>query len=441
MMNVHAATAAALADAGVDARHRLCCALSGGVDSVVLLDVLHALQPRFGFVLEAAHVHHGLSPSADDWQALCGELCQRYGIPLHVFRVDVPRDHPDGLEAAARVARHGALSQLACDWLVLGHHRDDQAETVLFRLLRGAGVQGAAAMAAIEPASHARPGRLRPLLEVGRDAILACARARGLVWVDDASNADLRFARNDLRHRILPAIETGFPGARATLARAAAHFREAAGLLDELAEADAAACGSNANNVFVRATLLALTPARLANLLRRELRRLGGLPPETAQLAEAMRQLRATSEPLLLPLGTHACYSYREQVWLAPLQKYAPQVIVWQPAAGETAWAGGKLLCRSATGEGVAASVLDTAFTCRLTPRTPGLQLRLAPARPTKSFKKLCQEAGIPVWLRARLPVLEVDGQAAWIGSLGVAADFACAPGEPGWNLEWRAGL
>ncbi|MDR1662023.1 MAG: tRNA lysidine(34) synthetase TilS [Azoarcus sp.] len=431
--------ATVLAGAGIGERHRLCCALSGGVDSVALLDTLDVLQRRSGFALEAAHVHHGLSPAADQWQAFCVGLCGARDIPLRVFRVEVERAHPAGLEAAARAARHAALAQMACDWLVLGHHLDDQAETVLFRLLRGAGVRGAAAMSVVEPAeTSGRAGRLRPLLTLGREAILAYARARGLAWVEDASNADPGFARNDLRHRILPAIEARFPAARATLARAASHFRAASELLDELADADAATCGEG--GVFARGALLALSPARLANLLRRELRRLGGLPPSTARLTEAMRQLRVVPGPLRLPLGALACYSYRERVWLAPVRAPEPQALLWQASAGEMAWADGVLRCRPATGDGLRASALERAGVCRLMPRPPGLPLRLA-GRPARSFRKLCQEAGIPVWLRGHLPVLEVDGRAVWVGGLGVAAGFACAPDEPGWRLEWLPGF
>jgi len=323
------AAAATLAAAGVGSCHRLCCALSGGIDSIVLLDVLDVLRQRFGYALEAAHVHHGLNPAADEWQDFCADLCDRRGIPLHGFKVVVACDHPGGPEEAARMARHAVLSRVACDWLVLGHHRDDQAETVLFRLLRGAGVRGMAAMAAIEPPEVPSSGRLRPLLGTGREEILAYAREKNLGWVDDASNADLRFTRNDLRHRILPAIETRFPAARQTLARAAAHFREAAGLLDELAQADAAATacedGEGGQRVFSRASLLGLSPARLANLFRWELQRLGMKPPTTARLAEALRQLRATPGPLCLPLGDFACYSRRGRVWLAPKNQGFPE--------------------------------------------------------------------------------------------------------------------
>jgi len=343
------AVAATLLAAGVDSRHRLCCALSGGIDSVVLLDVLHTLRPRLKYTLEAAHVHHGLNLAADEWQGFCARLCERYAVPLHVFRVDVPRDHPGGLEEAARIARHAALSRVDCDWLVLGHHRDDQAETVLFRLLRGAGVRGAAAMAAIEPADASRKtGRLRPLLESGREEILAHAREKNLDWINDASNDDPCFTRNDLRHRILPAIETRFPAARLTLARAATHFREAAGLLDELAQLDAAAATleGGEGRVFSRAFLLGLSPARLANLFRWELKRLGAMPPTTARLAEAMRQLRTASGPLCLPLGDFECHSRRGRVWLAERVQFsvsstADAVSLLPPQAGEGRDGGG----------------------------------------------------------------------------------------------------
>jgi len=313
--------AATLAAAGVGSYHRLCCALSGGIDSVVLLDALNTLRQRFGYTLEAAHINHGLNLAADVWQDFCTVLCSQLGIPLHGFKVIVARDHPGGPEEAARIARHTALSSVACDWLVLGHHRDDQAETVLFRLLRGAGVRGAAAMAAIEPSgASGSNGRLRPLLGIGREEILTYAQEKNLGWINDASNADLRFTRNDLRHRILPAIETRFPAARQTLARAAAHFREAAGLLDELAQIDASAAicegGEGGQRVFSRASLLGLSPARLANLFRWELKRLGLKPPTTTRLDEAIRQLRTASGPLCLPLGSIACYSRRGRVWL-----------------------------------------------------------------------------------------------------------------------------
>lgn len=430
------AAAGVLAEAGVAPGSRLCCCLSGGVDSIVLLQLLCDLQPRTGFELVAAHVHHGLSPHADQWLAFCREQCAQRGVPFLPFRVSVRRDDPQGLEAAARAARHLALAGVACDWLVFGHHQDDQAETLLFRLFRGAGVRGAAAMASIEGVTGGEAvGRLRPLLGLRRAQIAAWAAARGLAWVEDESNADLRFARNDIRHRVLPAIEQGFPAAVPAMARAAEHFREASGLLDELAAIDEAACGGA---VLKRDALLGLGDARIANLLRWQARLRGAQAPARARLAETVRQLRDADplKPLRISLPGLACCVYRGRVWLEPAVSAATQPVSWH---GEAAlpWAGGRVEFHSVTGAGIARARLAGAANVRLTGRAGGLRLRLEPGRPSRTFKNLCQEAGVPAWLRERLPVLEVDGVAAWVGGVGVASEFACAEGEEGIDPQW----
>src|SRR5690606_21624527 len=144
--------------------------------------------------------------------------------PLRLFRIEVDRDHADGLEAAARIARRAALERVACDWLAFGHHQDDQAETLLFRLLRGSGVRGAAAMRPVTPGAGGLPGRVRPLLAVRRAQIRAWAQVHALEWVEDESNTDPRFTRNAIRHRLLPVAEDLFPAAVPALARAATHF-------------------------------------------------------------------------------------------------------------------------------------------------------------------------------------------------------------------------
>lgn len=431
--------AAVLETAGIDARSRLCCALSGGVDSVVLLDLLVELRSRLGFDLQAAHVHHGLNPAAGDWRDFCVQRCAALAVPLQAFSVEVAREHPDGLEAAARAARHGALKTVACDWLVFGHHRDDQAETLLFRLFRGTGVRGAGAMGAIETGAEAGPGRLRPLLGVGRDAIRAWARRRQLQWVEDDSNRDRRFTRNDIRHRILPVIESAFPAASISLARAATHFREAGALLDELAEEDARNCGGA---VLDHAALLRLSDARLANLLRWQVRCHRVEASSRARLLETMRQLRAVGagRPLRADLGPLSCCAYRGAVWLEKTDVEAPTACEVDPSPLTPAWVDwgeGRVAFRSVLGEGIARSALVCRPRLRLIPRFAGLRLRLAMNRPPRSFKNLCQEAGIPPWMRDRLPVLEIDGRVAWIGGVGVDAAFACPPQAEGVLPEW----
>lgn len=257
--------------------------LSGGVDSVVLLHRVRAIVPG----VAAIHVHHGLSPAADRWEVHCRELCAEWRIPLAVERVEVERGSADGLEAAARRARHAVFARLDADWLLLAHHQGDRAETLLFNLLRGAGVRGAGAMAE-------RSGRLlRPLLAVSRPAIADYAREHGLTWVEDPSNADTRFSRNFLRHRILPELHERFPAAEERLAKAAARFAEASELLDQLALIDLA---GERPEFPVRLDLLAALPeARARNLLRFLLARQGiGIPSEE-RLAEALRQCLAAA--------------------------------------------------------------------------------------------------------------------------------------------------
>ena len=430
------AAARALTAAGVGPGARLCVALSGGVDSVVVLDVLHALAPRFGFYLQAAHVHHGLSPHADVWAQACAARCEQLEVPFSLFRVSVARDARDGLEAAARDQRHAALDGVACDWLVLGHHQDDQAETLLFRLLRGSGVRGAAAMTVVDPPCTARPGRLRPLLDCSRSAIEAWARDRGLAWVEDESNALLDFSRNHLRHRVLPVIGERFPAATATLARAAEHFREASVLLDELAALDQSACGGQP---LQHERVLALSDARVANLLRWLVRQDDFRAPSRSRLAEALRQLRAVpaSHPLRIELGDMACCAYRGQLWLEPtaLEALLPQH--WS-GSDTVRWGAGAVHFLPRPGEGIARAVLDSAGEVVLSTRRPGLRMRVGVGRPRRSFKKLCQEADIPAWMRDRLPVLWVDGEPAWIGGIGFAADFTCPASHAGLVPQWR---
>jgi tRNA(Ile)-lysidine synthase len=270
-------------DRHVAAGQTLAVGLSGGVDSVVLLESLRDPARLRGAKLTCLHVHHALSPNADAWETHCRGLCAAMDVPLTVTRVEVERNSFDGLEAAARRARHAAFAQAQADWIVLAHHRNDQAETLLFNLLRGTGVAGAAAMG--ETAGRL----LRPLLNVGRDAIMAYAIEQSLRWVDDESNADTRLSRNHLRHAVLAGLEDRFPGSGANLAAAAGRFAEARGLLDELAILDLGA--RPADFPLDLGVLKALSEPRARNLLRYLLqRRHIGIPSEE-RLREVLRQV------------------------------------------------------------------------------------------------------------------------------------------------------
>ena len=264
----------------------LCVGLSGGCDSVVLLHVLAVLCPRWN--LRAVHVHHGLSANADLWAAFCADYCRDLGIDLLVERVEVDRHSGLGLEAAAREARYRVFSGSAGELLLLGHHQGDQAETLLFNLLRGAGVAGAAGIPVERRRQHLRI--LRPLLDVSRDEIETYARDHQLAWVDDESNRDTGLSRNFLRHRVLTVLGARFPAAQRNLAQAAGHFAEADVLLGELALIDwrSAADGE----ALKLAMLRELSLPRLKNLLRYRLRQLGWRAPAAVRLDEFARQLQ-----------------------------------------------------------------------------------------------------------------------------------------------------
>ena len=244
----------------------LALGLSGGVDSVALLSILLELAPALKVSLRAVHVNHGISPNAARWAEFCTGLCAKSGVTLQLETVDIGPYRNLGLEGAARRVRFEVFARVDADFIVLAQHRDDQAETLLLRLLRGAGARGLAAMSPLKSLAGARSRLLRPLLGVSRAEIESYARLRGLEWVEDESNADTIRRRNFLRHHVFPLLERQFPAARATIARAAAHLAEARELLDEMARTDLERC-SGPEGVDAR-DLLQLGDARAKNLLR-----------------------------------------------------------------------------------------------------------------------------------------------------------------------------
>lgn len=257
---------------------------SGGLDSLVLLHAVNRIIKDSDLDLSALHVHHGLSIHADAWSDSCLGTCDKLGIPLTVTRVDVPEKTGEGLEAAARRLRHQALAGHPADWILLAHHADDQAETVLHNLLRGAGVRGAAAI----PESRGR--LLRPLLALGRATLRHYAESNQLTWIEDESNADVRYTRNFLRHQILPVLVSRFPRAGEQLAAAAGRFSEADSLLNELASLDLR--GTPPEFPLPLKLFRELAEPRARNLLRALLTWTGLQPPDERRLNEFVHQLR-----------------------------------------------------------------------------------------------------------------------------------------------------
>jgi tRNA(Ile)-lysidine synthase len=270
----------------------LAVGFSGGADSTALLAASASRWP--GHVV-AFHVHHGLQAAADDFERHCLAVCERLGVPLVVHRIDARHAPGDSPEDAARRARYEAFAEMArsesagadVTSIALGHHADDQVETLLLALSRGAGLPGLAAMPA-----HARRNGLdiyRPLLAVPGADMREWLAARQLSWIEDPTNADARYTRNRIRSVLLPALAQVFPQFQSTFARSAGHAAQAQQLLAELGAQDLHAVGDPPRI----AGLQALSRARQANVLRHWLVRSHGCAPSAAQLEQLLDQVRA----------------------------------------------------------------------------------------------------------------------------------------------------
>lgn len=346
-------------------------------------------------------MHHGLSPNADAWAAFCRRLCKQWHIPIVVHRVRVS-EKGEGLEAAARRARYDAFSKIDADCIALAHNLDDQAETVLMNLLRGAGVRGARGM---QPKTRfERKTLIRPLLDMPREAIVAYAREHGLKWIEDESNADESLTRNFVRRRLGPLLAERFPSWKHSLARAARHFsRKDAGAQE---------------------------------LLRKFLQAKGLRAPSEAKLLEMLKQLTAKGSRTLIEHDGARLRVYRgkivEQVGAASAP-FTP--VQWK---GEAKLAlpelGGELRFRRARGKGIATD----AKPLQVRVRKGGERLQPDPRRPRRTLKNLFQEAGVPPWERDRLPLLTRGDDVVWVPGLGVDARYQAAKNAPGVLPEWR---
>lgn len=380
---------------------RVCVGLSGGVDSVALLHVLHSLKGRKQYSLRAIHVHHGLSPNADAWASFCRKLCRQWRVPLSVRRVKATRAGK-GLEAAARDARYAVFKSLPSDLIVLAHHLDDQAETVLMNLLRGAGLRGARGM----PARSRLGGKelVRPFLGIPRESISAYAREHALAWIEDESNADESLTRNFLRRRVGPLLETRFPAWKQNLARAARHF---------------SAKELNAQR-----------------LLREFLSARGLRAPSEARLVEMLKQLTSSGKRTRVEHEGTTLRVYRGKVLVDSKKDPSFLPLTWR---GEPRLAipalGGELRFRPARGKGIVFSEKPV-FTVRL--RSGGERLQPNASRPRRTLKNLFQEAGVPSWERERLPLLYCGRDLVWAPGLGIDVRYRAGAKTDGLVPEWR---
>ncbi len=425
-------------------------AYSGGLDSSVLLALAAPFCAARQLTLHAFHIHHGLSPQADDWLDHARARCEALQVRFEARKVSVDTTSEHGTEQAARLARYAALGDLCAErgvrLLLTAHHEDDQAETLMLQCLRGAGLPGLSGMAALQTQHALLPPGLalgRPLLGLSRAELAQFASAHHLPHVSDESNADVRYRRNALRQQIFPLIAEHFEGFTQTLSRTSRHLQAAQRLLNERAEEDLAQCGEN--GALLPERLAALSADRVDNLLRYWLQARTGQYPSEAQLMQIRLQMLGASDDAQPVVGTHGWVVERRRRRLivrpaASLAEPPVQTISfhWQ---GETqialpAWQG-RLMFTTSAGPGLDATLLREG-PLSLRPRGGGERLQLHPKRPSRTLKNLFQETDVPAAQRRWLPLLYAGERLVFAAGLGM--DARAVTSEGGVVLRWEAG-
>ena len=422
----------------------VCIAFSGGLDSTVLLHALARLATgQRGYRLRAAHVDHALHSDSARWREHCEQQARSLQVDLVTARVNVERVDELGLEAAAREARYGAFRQMLRpgEYLLSAHHADDQLETLLLALMRGAGVKGLGAMPAIQPFAAGWLGR--PLLDYTRAELETWAAAEGLQWLSDPANDNQALDRNFIRQRVVTSLRERWPAAAHTASRSAEHLQEAGRALEQLAALDA-------ENVAVSECLnverlRTLDPGRRRNLLRYWLRHRGARAPSTRKLAAIEHDMLAAGADRVPCMGWDG-WEIRRHRNLLYCERQLPELpaqqrLEWRVDAPLTLPAGlGRLLLVPSASpthsNALSAAKLTGALGVRF--RVGGESWQPAGDAFHRQLKKMLQAAAILPWWRDRVPLIYAGEQLLAVGDLWIAADFAAREGEEAWAIVWE---
>jgi tRNA(Ile)-lysidine synthase len=427
-----------------EVRAPLCVALSGGLDSTVLLVALarvmrEAAPGRCG-PLRALHVDHSLHRDSASWAQACVALCGKWDVPLTQLSVDAQPEPGDSPEAAARTARYEVLRAhlQPGEVLVTAHHADDQLETILLQWLRGGGLT---AVAGMSRCSRFGPHNwhARPLLGFERNELEAWARAVRLQWVEDPSNADRRFDRNYLRHEVLAPLRARWPAAAQTVGRVAEFARDALQLEASVAGADLAAALHG--NALAIAPLQALPEPRQRSALRAWLIGCGLPTPSARTLAALLHDIRAAKpdrNPQVSWPGA-VVRRYRHHLHAAPRLAVSRGVdsIAWpRPESAPLPWREGALRLVPDEGVGLRRSTLPSGLS--VSSRAGGEDFVPMGGAHRRPLRKWLQERGVLPWRRADLPLVrDAQGRLVAVADLACSAAFGAQPGEPSWRIAW----
>jgi len=410
---------------------RYLVAYSGGMDSHVLLKLCVDL----GLAVRAVYIHHGLQTEADRWQQHCRLQCEQLRVEFEAISVDAAPGEGQSPEEAARTARYDALEAVLNpqECLLTAHHKDDQAETLLLQLLRGAGAAGLASM----PRTQSFGGGYlcRPLLELTRDEIRNYAQAQQLNWIEDPSNQDMSFDRNFLRQQVFPVLRQRWPQASQSIKQSADIQQENLELIETMAAIDLANITSSSQNALSIGKLLRLTAVRQFNVLRFWIRH-SGMGKPTRNIVQQIRSTVLTAaedaEPLVAWASTEV-RRFKDEIYIMPSLKPHDETCeyVWNPEENiRIDFLDMTLSVDRHASSGLADELLDKKLAIRF--RQGGEKIRPFGKRHTANLKKLMQQYEVPPWQRSRIPLLYVDDALACVCGYWLADEFVNKNGN-GW--------
>lgn len=415
-------------------------AYSGGLDSHVLLHVLASIQNEIKPKLVAVHINHGISNDADLWVKHCHKTCKDHAIEFQSFSVDLSGKSDKGTEAFAREKRYEVFENLlnSDDLLLTAHHMDDQLETILLQLMRGAGPDGLVGMP--QAREFSKGILLRPLLDYSREEIHDHALSESLSWIEDESNKSNKYDRNFLRNRIIPELLTRWPGALKTAKRAARHQAEARNLINEISGSDLeVVCESKYTKVSI-SEFDNLSSIRKKNVLRAWIK-INKLEMPDAQIIE-----KVIAEVIHANADRNPCVKwkggevrrYRGYLYIMKLlSAHDVELTISWNLEESLKLTSGYLKAVSGEGGGIKKDMLSN-NTVEIRYRQGGEQIRPAGRTETHELKKLFQDKGILPWLRDRIPLIYYENELIAVADLWLESKYAATEAEAAWQIIWE---